>query len=566
MRSVGIDIGSFSVKVCVVEATKKGLYLERFSERVLVSTNPFDRNIEVIEFLRTELGDFDPLQTKFVASVPQDLVSVHTKIFPFKDRIKIFRSLPFELEEDTPFNPEDTIFDGRIVRIGAALSEVLACACPKETVKRFVQLMSDSGINLNLLTPEGFAFSNHFEPWAQPIPTVTDIFDPSQPSELPQAPRSCRLVLNLGHTKTVLLVLEGDILVDIRSIAWGGDTIAKLIQEKYNISYSEALKQLQANSFILTSLDNATQDQIYFSNVISTVVSELIRELRLVLMEIQASYNVNLVGVSLTGGTSRIQGLGPYLTQGLELPVNKLSVLEAFPLSKIEKSARNEAICATAIGLAIESLRKPRNPAASFLRGEFAVQSHALRNFLEAWGTTLKFAAAATVALYVYAGFRESTAQTMVEEADNVMRDQAQSRARLKGAKASEAGIEKFIKEKRKTIKELKDLEIYVGMNSALEVMKKVNDAVPGRATLRMEVRKLTINDNRVRMEGYVTNAADTKMLRETLVGLASQQKIDNVPVQITIPPGKIGFGYEFNVDRNVKVSKVKTPKGSSQE
>ena len=491
MRSIGVDIGSFSVKICVVDSTKKGLFLERLSELILISPNPFDREIEVIEFLRAELGPEDQLQTRFVGSVPQEFVSIHTKIFPFKDRLKILRSLPFELEEDTPFNPEDTVFDGRVVRFEAAQSELLTCACPKEVIKKSLQLLNDSGITPQLLTPEGLAFANLFEKWQEPIPIVNAIIDPTLTSELPIPPRNCQAVINIGHSKTILLVLEDSKLVDLRSISWGGQNIAKAIQEKYNISFPEALKQLQGNSFILTSIEGATPDQIFYSTLISDVVSELVRELRLVLMEIQATANVHITMMSLTGGVSRLQNLGPYLTQGLEIPVNRFSVFEGFPNTVFEKTPWNEAVSSTAIGLAIEGLRKPRNPAVTFLRGEFAIQSHALKNFLEAWGTTLKFAALGIFALYIFANFRESMATHMVEEAEIVMKDQAQSLAKLKGSKASEAGIEKFISQKRKMIKELRELETYLAMNSALEILKKINDAAPGKSTLRMEVKKL---------------------------------------------------------------------------
>lgn len=566
MRTVGIDLGSYSVKVCIINTSKKGMFLSQYFEHALLSANPFDRNIEVIEFLRTTLASEDPLQTRFICSVPQDLVSVHTKIFPFKDRIKIFRSLPFELEEDTPFNPDDTIFDGRIVRVEASQSEVLACACPKDVIKAQLQLMSDSGITPHLLTPDGIGFANHFENWIEPIPTTSTIYDPTIPSELPVPPRNCEAILNIGHRKTVLLILEKGKLVDMRSISWGGENIAKAIQEKYNISYSEALKQLQENSFILTNHDGATNDQIFFSNVISGVVLELIRELRLVLMEVQATANVAINSMQMTGGVSRLQNLSAFLTQGLELPVNKLYVLNNYSNVQFDKNPWIEAGAATAVGLAIEGLRKPRNPAVSFMRGEFALQSHAIKNFVETWGTTLKYAALSVLILYVYASFRDSMALTMLDEADIVMKDQAASIAKLKGSKASEAGIEKYIANKRKTIKELKEIESFLGMNSALEILKKINDAAPGRSTLRMEVRKMSIKDSNVRMEGYVSSAKETTMLQESLKSLSKELKIKTVPVQINLPAGKIGFGFEFSVDRNIRVSKEKMNTGSKTE
>ena len=115
MKSVGIDIGTYSIKVVEVISQNKGqLRVSQFLEHSLGQNPAFDPEIEIIEFLKGLAKAYDPSNTRFVFGLRQDQVSVRHKIFPFNDRLKINKSLPFELEEDLPFSAETAIFDAKI--------------------------------------------------------------------------------------------------------------------------------------------------------------------------------------------------------------------------------------------------------------------------------------------------------------------------------------------------------------------------------------------------------------------------------------------------------------------
>ncbi|MFW1582039.1 hypothetical protein ACEV7R_23715, partial [Vibrio parahaemolyticus] len=82
------------------------------------------------------------------------------------------------------------------------------------------------------------------------------------------------------------------------------------------------------------------------------------------------------------------------LTQHLEIPFNKLKVLQLTPSLTFEAMDAIEAVAGVAIGLAIEGLRRPRNPAVNFLKEEFAVQSKTFEKIWEKWGYTIQLCAA----------------------------------------------------------------------------------------------------------------------------------------------------------------------------
>ncbi|MGE3759156.1 MAG: pilus assembly protein PilM, partial [Pseudobdellovibrionaceae bacterium] len=95
-----------------------------------------------------------------------------------------------------------------------------------------------------------------------------------------------------------------------------------------------------------------------------------------------------------------------------------------------------------------------------------------------------------------------------------------------------------------------------VGMNSALDVAKKINDSIPPKNQINIHVKKMHIRGSQVTLEGVLGSDKDNSLLQSRLVGVASDGKV--TPRQPSIPGevGKVSFAYTFKVDRNVKVSK----------
>jgi general secretion pathway protein L len=559
MRSVGIDIGTFSVKVCVVNSTSKGLSLQHFYEKILIAQPGFDRDLEIIEFLRDQLKIYDAAQTRFAVAIRQDSISVRFKNFPFKDRIKIIKSLPFEMEEEIPFVAEETVFDGRIIQIVGVTSDVLAFAVPKDTLRKIIQLMNDSGISPSLVTPEGPAFGNLFEKWQEPAPTLPALpVLPEFSEELNFEEKSAQVAIHIGHSRTLVALLIEGRLFEVRSLLWGGKQILDAVAKRYDIPYSDAAKQVQTNSFILTSKEGASSDQMIYSDLIAKQVDELVRELRLTLIEFRAGRKCEISTVWMSGGVSRMQNLGAYLTQGLEVSVNRFNTLSQFKDIGFEKNSWNEAVSPVSVGLALEGLRKPRNPSINLLKDEFAQESKALKAFIHQWSSVAQYTVIFIILLFIYSSFRESASLSMNEEASQVMKDQAKNLAHLKGALANEASIKKYITAQKKIASDFKILSGLTSMNSALDLVKILSESTPARSALGIEVRRFEIVDSQVHLEGFINSASDLKKLEQAIKSTAINGKINSSSpsTKITSATGKTLFSYQFEMDRNAKRSK----------
>ena len=86
MKILGVDLGSYSIKIAELDVSSKGYSFTAFHEFPLSQDPQRDRGLEIIETLRQFSARFDSSNTKWVTAIQQNRVSVHHKRFPFRDR------------------------------------------------------------------------------------------------------------------------------------------------------------------------------------------------------------------------------------------------------------------------------------------------------------------------------------------------------------------------------------------------------------------------------------------------------------------------------------------------
>jgi general secretion pathway protein L len=554
MKSIGIDIGSSSIKVVEVLSNNKGqLRITQFLEHALDQNPAFDPEIQILEFLKNLSQGYEPNSVKVVLGLRQEQVSVRNKVFPFSDRLKIQKSLPFELEEDLPFASENAVFDAKVIKTIGGSAEVLACATPRNRVAEFINRFGDVGFEISVISAEGLAFANCFENWFEAPPALSDR-SASLAIETPDAVvRNIKIVISIGHRRTLVSAFENNQLVGVRSILWGVKMVAEAIARRYEIPYLEAIKEMQTKAFILPSKDGASYDQIVFSDTIAEQFKVLCRDLNISLLEFRSELGADIESVGLTGGGSQILNLQAFMTMMLELPCNQIQVLENFSSTAFEKTARTDALIGVALGLAIEGLKKPRNPAIQFLRGEFAAQNHALKKFWTTWGVSIQFALAFYITFVIYSSLRENFAQSLTERTQDALKEQAKTVAHLGKKQTNETGVKKYIREQKKRANDLKTLSELAHMNSALDLLKKVNDALPARNSVVLNVKSWIVDEQRASIQGSVGSAREANLLRQALTNIAVDGKVDVQNSTTSTPAGAVPFAFSFKVDRNVR-------------
>ena len=108
-------------------------------------------------------------------------------------------------------------------------------------------------------------------------------------------------------------------------------------------------------------------------------------------------------------------------------------------------------LAGVAFGLALESLKKPKNPAINLLKGSFARKSQAFKLFTEKWSYTLALAAAIFVGSIIYGIIRDSSSLELTNYSQQNLRYHAKNIAQLKGSKASGRNVKKYVAQQKKS-------------------------------------------------------------------------------------------------------------------
>jgi general secretion pathway protein L len=569
MKILGVDIGSYSVKVAELEVSGSGtksFALVGFHEFTLSTDPNKDRELEIIEGLRKLSSTFDAETTRWVIGIPQHRVSVHHKQFPFRERLKILKSLPFELEDEIPLDIDETLFEAKVVEYVGPTSAVLTIACPKDAVEEALAKAKDGGFDPEIVSVEGLALANLFENWDAAPPELPVAFRQSEETSINvTGAQSARIILHIGHTRTNLLVYREGGLVAVRSILWGGNEVAAALATAFHLPHHEALRVLQSKAFILLNRSGATRDQLLMSETVSNALDSLMRELRLTILEVRSTFNLDLKSIELLGGVARIQNLGPYVTQCLEIPANVGQALKSMTEIRMETSPRLESACPVAIGLAIEGLKRPRNPAINLRRGEFAKENEALKRAWETWKVPAQVAVSLFLIFTVYTFVRDSIATSLVDGIDLTIEEVAQSEAKLKGASATEIGLQNYVDKQMKLIASRDALAQIESYSSAMDVLLKLSEklpvARPPRPAAGLDVTSLKIDQEVVTIEGRALGPSVIKEIESALTEISKEKSLKKIAVKnvpavqrngsaTNAPTASTPFAYEFKVNR----------------
>lgn len=551
MKVVGIDVGSHSIHVLELNVQSRGFQVGQTKSLSLKpNSNPTDVDLEVIEFLRQMIATHDVASTEYVMGLRQDRVAIRHKLFPYTEKNKIAKTLPFELEDDLPFSLDNAVIDFKTIRHRGSEAEVLACATLSSNVEKILSFFKDIGATLKILCPEGLALANLIEGYDHPVP-----HEPALAAEIESGSitRNVELLLHIGHSHTLVCAFENKRVIAARSLFWGGKNIIDAIALKYQLPPADAAREMEMKAFILSTKQQASFEAKVFSETIATSVKDMVRDLQLSILELKTELKAEVESLLLSGPVSQIQGLGAFLTQSLEIPSNRVKLLDRFQNHIPEKNDTFEAKFVIAFGLALEGLKKPRNPAVNLLRGEFSGQKSGLNEVLKRHKSALQWAIAVTVALFIWSSWRSTIGLDLDFKSQALLKSKGETIAGLTSRNANERGIEKYIQQKKQVTVEMKSIEKVMQTETAFNILKKVSEVAPNSNQIKLDVRRFYVEDRRVWLEGFVRNQVELNLLQQNLKNLSVDGKITTQRASIVGPKDRLVFALSFLVKRSAE-------------
>ena len=149
MKIVGLKIEKGLVSASVVN---KGF---RQTELVDSFSQPFATDAELVEILKAKSLDW--AGAKIISSIPGHFFTQRTVAFPFADRKRVEKALPFEIEDVVPFALEDVVLDHLTLGNGNAEkgkeTPTLGLMLPKAILRQHLDLLASAGIDPQVIVP-----------------------------------------------------------------------------------------------------------------------------------------------------------------------------------------------------------------------------------------------------------------------------------------------------------------------------------------------------------------------------------------------------------------------------
>ena len=203
----------------------------------------------------------------------------------------------WEAEQHVPFDMDNVELDFQILDPdGEGLQmTVLLVAAKRELVENKVSLLTEAGLIPEIIDVDAFALHNAFE------------------VNHPDAMQGMVGVLNIGHEVTNINILEDGIPILTRDLAIGTRKFREDLQRERGISAEDAEKLLQGFERSPT-LDPYVESR---GEEMSVGIERAAAFLQ------QASRGGGMSKIYMSGGGSRIPGLGEVLADRLRIPVEK---------------------------------------------------------------------------------------------------------------------------------------------------------------------------------------------------------------------------------------------------
>jgi general secretion pathway protein L len=476
-RVLGLDIGSHSVKAVELRQA-----LGRDLEVVQLRSFGLDDPAPALATeLRHLVSAHDLPLDHVVVSVAGDRLSTRRLAFPFKDRRKVAAAVPFEVEEQVPFDLAEYVVDWDVAAEHATGLDVAACIVPRQEISLLLETLGEAGVTPRVIEAEGLALSN--------LATIL---------ELP----GTRLLADVGHRKTTLALCRDGRVVATRTLPIAGKALTLAVAQERGLGEIEAERAKQEEGVI------GNKRMLQAVGVLDRLAREIARTL--------ASFEPLLEGAAalerahLLGGSAKLAGLDSYLSDRTGVRFDRLP-LPRGALGAAFVAKGDTLLFAPAMALALRGTTRSATRV-NLRQGEFAERIDLRGIARDLRPTMLLGGGLAAAALIAGAAdiWASSHAASLHERASRALASDA-----LKGADPGEDSLAALQGALRDSERRAETLGVYRGNLSALDLLTEISAHVPDG--LEVVFEELSIERDAVQIRGHTPDFKAVDQLRSEL-------------------------------------------------
>ncbi|MDP3274768.1 MAG: type IV pilus assembly protein PilM [Deltaproteobacteria bacterium] len=346
---VGIDIGSSAIKLCHLKDVKGRRTLVKFGYQPLPPQTIVDGQVmnqgAIVEALNKLYADTKERLRDVALSISGHSVIIKRLTLPLLDAQQLAEQIPWEAEQQIPFEIKDVHLDYEILRKRPEQGQmdVLLVAAKLEELAAIADVARQAKLRPVTIDVDAFAVQNIFE------------VNYGLPTEGTFA------LINVGATLTTINIISNGIPAFTRDIANGGQMLTEEIQRQLNISFDEAEIYKSASPETLTRGAIVPSE---IPKIIKQVVESLAGEVQRSLdFYLATSGEREIQQVFLTGGASSLPELGAAIERRAHC---KLESINAFREIQVDGDINQDLLrqrasqATVALGLALRRDREKR--------------------------------------------------------------------------------------------------------------------------------------------------------------------------------------------------------------
>ncbi|GEM_PF-2919732 len=277
--TTGLHIGRQNIILSEFEIKKDGFILTNLIHEKASSS--IEQNSEILTRMFSH-PDF--LFKKVAVSVPRDSAVVRIITFPLMDDKQLKASLEFEAEKYVPYNLSEIYFDCQSLidkeqRSQVRQMKVLLSACKRDVIMNLIHVIQKARGQVDVINLDSLAALNAF------------LYARSKESQGPAA------LLDIGTNVSNLSLIEGNKIVFLRDISFGGADLTQALVKNLQMNTEEAEK-------IKVSVEAQTAP---YEPVLRAVIEKIVHEVKITIhyVEGQLGKPMNLKDLYLAGGMAR---------------------------------------------------------------------------------------------------------------------------------------------------------------------------------------------------------------------------------------------------------------------
>lgn len=497
MKIIGIHIEKYGVySIQLQPASKQPVLLAHEAFPLSLDLDEDQRKVEIANHLKELTQKYPPQHHCFVFSIPQKQVSVHNFKFPFQERFKINKALPYEMEEKMPFSLEKVVHSSKISHIQDQFSYVLNFVSPKSSIQNFLDFIKTAAKIQPLgLIPESSALINLFENWQSSPPHWKD----KKTAAVQQ------LALNLSYECSTALVLSQNRVIYTYDLNWSLAGCIEEISVKYRRSADQALDYFFKNAFI-TQKEEGT----HLAPLLKTIksrLSSLIHQMHLLFIHLKGAGHDSIQDIHILGPGSAIQNLPAYLFQAFKIPVHIFQKHDLYEIPSQHWAA---------LGTALEGCKRPKNPPVNFIES-FQTSSGVL-NLSQKKKKIFQSLFLIFISCFTYVCIRNWQSSQLLSQIDPIFSAYSRKIAGLKTRNISVKSVKSFLRQKQEAAEKSKIYRSIPAVPSAMDLLKRMSLSLNQNDQWKLELTQFEIKGYKVIMQGFI--------LKEHIPALQSQLKL----------------------------------------